>query len=109
MKTGQSLIIVTANNKALLDYDFKNDLVFNCGDLREEIGDYSIILDCKNIVRPLDLQVSLVKIIMPEFIKYGVGLFWLGSDYEQMGEICLLSDKEAKKVLKYKFKRLTRK
>jgi len=76
MKKGQSLIIVTAKNKALSNsYDFKNDLVLNYGELRKEIGGYSIILDCNNIVRPLNLRVSLVKIIMPEFIKYGVGLF----------------------------------
>lgn len=110
MKIGQPLILVTAKNKALdRSFDFANDLVFNCGELRKEIGEYSVILNCNNIIRPLNLRVLLVKIIMPEFIKYGVGLFWLGNENEQMGEICLLSDKGGKKELRDTFKQLTRK
>ncbi len=105
MKIGQSLITVTASNRALEPID-ANDLVTNEGELIKKIGYTSVILEC-NRSRPIHLGVSLVKILMPEFIEWGVGIFWV-KDGIQRGEVCLLSDISGKRKLRNKLKLLTK-
>jgi len=104
MKIGQSLITVTPQ-KAIDNFNV-NDLVINHGELRRMVGMYSVVLEC-NRSRPIHLEVSLVKILMPEFIERGVGIFWV-KDGIQRGEVCLLSDINGKRELRNKLKLLTK-